>query len=143
MTDQIFFDTDCLACFLWVNRESLLLQLYKERIYVPSQVCLEIKPVHYLRQKIDTSIKSRDYIVPQMVLDSKEGKLYYQFTQQPEKGMKILGKGEAAALALAITYNAILASNNLKDIRLYVEKYKVINLTTGAILDEDYATFFL
>ena len=26
MTDQLFFDTDCISSFLWVKQESLILQ---------------------------------------------------------------------------------------------------------------------
>ena len=50
------------------------------------------------------------------------------------KGEKIIGKGEAAAIALAKTYNGIIASNNLKDISKYIEKYNLEHVATGDIL---------
>jgi hypothetical protein len=61
-------------------------------------------------------------------------KLYHELAFSPRKGEKIIGKGEAAAIALAKTYNGIIASNNLKDISKYVEKYGLEHVTTGDIL---------
>lgn len=31
MTETVYFDTDCLSAFLWVNNQSLLAQLYPGR----------------------------------------------------------------------------------------------------------------
>ena len=55
-------------------------------------------------------------------------------TTSPEKGMRIIGKGEAAGIAMARQRAGILASNNLRDIRPYVEKYGIPHITTGDIL---------
>ena len=49
---------------------------------------------------------------------------------------KAIGKGEAAGIALAKTYGGILASNNWKDIALYIEKYNLKHIDTGRILIE-------
>lgn len=60
--------------------------------------------------------------------------MYHGLAIAPPVGVKRIGKGEAAAIALAKTYNGILASNNLKDISRYVKKYKLKHVTTGKIL---------
>ena len=60
--------------------------------------------------------------------------MYRDLAILPPKGAKIIGKGEAAAIALAKTYGGILASNNLKDISKYVTKYNLRHKTTGEIL---------
>ncbi|MEA3423983.1 MAG: hypothetical protein U9Q80_09345, partial [Bacillota bacterium] len=57
--------------------------------------------------------------------NTEEYNLYYELAISPPKGERIIGKGEAAAIALAKTYNGVLASNNLKDISKYVEKYEL------------------
>lgn len=51
-----------------------------------------------------------------------------------DKLERIIGKGEAAAIALAKTYDGILASNNLKDVAKYVTKYELEHVATGDIL---------
>ncbi len=68
------------------------------------------------------------------MLNTEEYRLYYELAIAPPKGEKIIGKGEAAAIALAKTYNGIIASNNLKDISKYIEKYELEHITTGGIL---------
>ncbi|MEA4923463.1 MAG: hypothetical protein VB031_08970 [Eubacteriaceae bacterium] len=65
---------------------------------------------------------------------SSEHLLFDMMTKCPEKGQKIIGKGEAAAIALARAHNGILASNNLSDIAYYVEKYDIKHITTADIL---------
>lgn len=39
----------------------------------------------------------------------------------PYHGQKIIGKGEAAAITLAKNRKGILASNNLKDVEVYIK----------------------
>lgn len=52
------------------------------------------------------------------------------------KGKKSIGRGEAGGIALAKTYDGILASNNYKDIAPYIEKYNLKHTDTGQILRE-------
>ena len=47
-----------------------------------------------------------------------------------------IGRGEAAGIALTKTYNGILASNNYKDIALYIKRYHLKHVDTGHILME-------
>lgn len=57
-------------------------------------------------------------------------------TYTPKSGYKIIGKGEAAAISLAVANNGILASNNLRDVNQYINMYNLPNITTGDILFE-------
>ena len=50
--------------------------------------------------------------------------------------MRIIGKGEAAGIAMVKARGGILASNNLRDIDSYVKKYGLRHITTGDILKE-------
>jgi hypothetical protein len=54
----------------------------------------------------------------------------------PDKQVVPIGKGEAAALALAKVYKGIVASNNIKDILYYVEKWALDYITSAEILIE-------
>lgn len=40
--ELLFFDTDNLACFLWINNKAILPLLYPGRIRIPEQVEQEI-----------------------------------------------------------------------------------------------------
>jgi len=71
-----------------------------------------------------------------MEVDSAEYIDYLQMTEHPEVGMRIIGKGEAAGIAMTRHRDGTLASNNLRDILPYVEKYKIAHITTGDILIE-------
>lgn len=43
MSDQkLFFDTDCLSAFLWVNEQAILSKLYPGRIIIPEPVYNEL-----------------------------------------------------------------------------------------------------
>lgn len=71
-------------------------------------------------------------------ISSKAFPLYYKMTQRPDKGHKIIGKGEASALALAHSHNGIVASNNFRDISTYIRELKLDYTTTGDILTDAY-----
>jgi hypothetical protein len=89
LTDNYYFDTDCLSAFLWIREESLLAKLYPGRIVLPMQVYNELKKVPHLLSRIDT-----------------------------------------------MKNNGTLASNNLRDIKLYVDRYSLKHITKGDILIE-------
>jgi len=138
MTDQLFFDTDCISSFLWVNRENLVLQLYPGRIILPQDVFNELShpSVPHIRDKITAMQASGSIATMSIMTNTEEYRLYRELAIAPPKRRRVIGKGEAAALALAKVHNGIIASNNLKDIRQYVELYKLAHVTTGDILVE-------
>lgn len=136
MTEKYYFDTDCLSAFLWVREQSILASLYSGRIILPAQVYNEIARVPHLQARIDVLKNSGDLRVESMEVGSEEYYDYLRMTTSPEKGMRIIGNGEAAGIAMAKHNDGILASNNLRDIIPYVEKYAITHITTGDILIE-------
>ena len=136
MTEKYFFDTDCLSAFLWVREESILAQLYAGRIVLPTQVYNELQRVPHFLARINMLKSNGALSVESMEADSVEYKDYLQMTTSPESGMRIIGRGEAAGIAMAKQRNGTLASNNLRDVLSYVEKYDISHITTGDILIE-------
>ncbi len=140
MTDSIFFDTDCISAFLWSNDESLLAKMYPGKIVIPREVYDELSNprISHLKDRIDVLIESNIAAIESIDITTEEYGLYRKLTGSREKGIKIIGKGEAAAIVLANKYDGILGSNNLRDIKFYVEKFSLKHITTGDILIEAY-----
>lgn len=138
-TNIIFFDTDCISAFLWVKNESILEKLYYGRIIIPRMVYDEMsKPgVSWMKERIDLLIKSGAARICDMDIESYEYDLYLKLTALGENG-KVIGKGEASCISLAKKYNAIIASNNLRDVSYYIEKFSLKHITTGDIFIEAY-----
>ena len=138
MTEKLFFDTDCISAFLWVKEENILFKLYPGRIILPKPVFNELSnpSIPHIKRKVNDLCLSGDVSTKEILVNTEEYKLYYELAISPPKGERIIGKGEAAAIALAKTYNGVIASNNLKDISKYVKKYKLDHITTADILVE-------
>lgn len=136
MTEEYFFDTDCISAFLWIKNESILEKLYPGRIVLPMQVYEEIKKVPPLLQRVETMKGRGSLMIESIMADSEEYKQYCSMAISPASGQKLIGKGEAACIALAKKYDGVLSSNNLRDIMPFVDKYKLKHITTGDILVE-------
>ena len=136
LIDSIFFDTDCICAFLWVNEESLLEKIYAGKIIIPKEVYDEIdRPtIPHLKSRIDKLIAKGSAVIMCMDITSKEYELYSELINY--NSYKLIGKGEAAAISLAKEYDGILGSNNLSDIEYYINKYSLKHVTTGKILFE-------
>lgn len=136
LTNSLFFDTDCLSAFLWVRNESLLPQLYPGKIVIPKPVYIEFcRPgVGHLKARIDTMLANNEIIVQDIIVGTNEFSTYYQLTESPTEGNKIIGNGEAASIALAKEKGGIVASNNLRDISTYIREFALEHITTGDIL---------
>lgn len=138
MTEPIFFDTDCLSAFLWVNNQSLLALLYPGRIVIPDAVYEELSNPHisHLKAKVDAMISTNNARVESILAGTEEEALYRNLTANPSEGHVIIGRGEAAGIVLAKSQGGILASNNLRDISSYVSEFALKHITTGDILKE-------
>lgn len=136
MTEKLFFDTDCLSSFLWVREENILLKLYPGRIVLPKQVFDELSnpSIPHIKHKVNELLFKGEISTKEILLGTEEFSLYYNLAISPPRGGKPIGRGEAAAIALAKAYDGIVASNNLKDISSYVERYGLEHVTTGDIL---------
>ena len=137
MINDLFFDTDCLSAFLWVNDTNILHELYGGRIVLPEPVYQELSnpSIPHIKQRADILISNKDASIKTIDAGTEEYKLYTSLVRG-EKGKKSIGRGEASGIALAKTYNGILASNNYKDIAPYIEKYNLRHIDTGQILVE-------
>lgn len=135
MTDELFFDTDCLSSFLWINDTNLLELLYGGNIVILAPVYQELSnpSIPHIKQRVDTLISNKSAIVQQIEADKEEYRLYRELING-SKNEKAIGNGEAAGIALAKTYNGILASNNWKDIAPFIEKFNLKHIDTGQIL---------
>ena len=140
MIDMLYFDTDCLSAFLWVGEEGMLTKLYPNIIVIPEPVYLELSrpSVPHLRNATDVLLRTGQVILKTIDIGTEEYNVFYQLTEEPALGNKIIGKGEAASIALAKTYGGVVASNNLRDISLFIEEYGLRHLTTGDIMAEAY-----
>ena len=136
MTDSLYFDTDCLCAFLWVKEESILTRLYSGKIIIPQQVYNELSypGTPQLKTRVDVLIDGGDAVVQPIMAATSEYDHYVKLTSSPDAGHSIIGKGEAAAIALATVSGGIVASNNLKDIAAYVSELGLRHITTGDIL---------
>lgn len=134
MTKRVFFDTDCISSFMWVGEKNIIEELFDVRIAIPEQVYEELSnpKVSHLKEQTDGLIKTGKATIESIELGSSAFLVYRKMTEFPAK--PIIGKGEAAAIALAYVNNGILASNNLKDVSKYVEQYELDHITTLDIL---------
>ncbi|MDR2569503.1 MAG: hypothetical protein LBD23_04275 [Oscillospiraceae bacterium] len=136
MTDVLYFDTDCLSAFLWVKAEHLLVSLYSGNIIVPQQVYNELSNPHtpHLKERLNVMIDNNDVLLKTISTNTPEFNLYMKLTNRPEKGRSIIGRGEAAVIALASASSGIIASNNLKDVASYTLELGLRHITTGDII---------
>ena len=138
MTKLIFFDTDSISAFFWVKREEILLKLYPGRIVLPKEVYNELTNprIPHIAGRVKELYHSGKISVRETLVASDEYKLYYELAEKPPPGEKRIGRGEAAAIAMAAAYNGIVASNNIKDILPIIQRSGVDHMTTGKILKE-------
>lgn len=137
MTNELYFDTDCISAFLWINNTNILHELYGGKMVLPDPVYQELSNpcIPHLKQQADQLVNAKDVSIKTIDLGTEEYKIYNALINGAD-GRKVIGKGEASGIALAKTYNGILASNNYKDIKTYIDEYKLRHIDTGHILKE-------
>ncbi len=135
MNKIVFFDTDILSSFLWTHHEFILTTLYAKQMSIARQVYQEISKVPVLKKKIDQMIFHGDMDIIDIDIGSEAEKLYVQFISGTwNQSIPIIGKGEAASIALSFIKGGILASNNLKDVQHYVQHFGLNHLMTMVII---------
>ncbi|MGN1030064.1 MAG: hypothetical protein ACI4PQ_00510 [Butyricicoccaceae bacterium] len=140
MTEPLFFDADCISAFLWTKEQSILAKMYPGRIGIPRQTYEELSAptTPHLRKRIDQLIADGQAQIVDIFTNTEAYSLYLKMTEAPAEGHRIIGRGEAACLALAKMQNGTIASNNLRDIRDYVTELGVDHITTGDIMVNAY-----
>ncbi len=129
---EIFYDTDCLSCFISIDDVTILKEMF-EKVIIPYEVYEEFSRVIILKKRIDDLhyegfLEIRDFDV-----ESKSYTLFLKLCDGEFTGRKI-GDGEAAAITLAVENNGILASNNTRDINDAVKHFNLTRIKTGDIL---------
>ena len=129
---EIFYDTDCLSCFISINDVTILKEMF-EKVIIPYEVYEEFSRVIILKKRIDDLhyegfLEIRDFDV-----ESESYSLFLKLCDGEFTGRKI-GDGEAAAITLAVENNGILASNNTRDINDAVKHFNLTRIKTGDIL---------
>ncbi|HGQ3320141.1 TPA: hypothetical protein ACLZL6_001763 [Streptococcus pneumoniae] len=137
MTSRVFIDADCISVFLWVGTEHLLEKLYLGKIVIPQEVYDEINipTISHLKSRIDQLVAKGSAEIVSIDIGTEEYALYRDLTINHDSN-KIIGKGEVTSISLAKKHNGILGSNNLRDVKSYVEEFSLEYMTTGDILIE-------
>ena len=137
LTDSIFFDTDCICAFLWINRESFPEKKFPGKNVIPQEVYKEIdRPtIPHLKTRIDQIISNGSAVIMSMDISSEEYALYRELITYNGRN-KVIGSVEVASISLAKKHNGVLGSNNLRDVSYYINKYSLKHITTGDILVE-------
>lgn len=135
MTKVIFFDTDCISSFLWTNTEYLFNHCFGSEMIIPRQVYDEISRVPHLKQKTDVMVNNGKLSIEDILINSEENSLYLNLTCYTKSSkLPLIGRGEAAAIVLSKKNNGILASNNFRDVKFYVDLYKLNHISTSDII---------
>lgn len=130
----VFFDTDCLCSFIWAKGEDVLFRcLDGADLVLPDQVYDEISRVAYLKQRVDFHMREGRLRKEGISLNGDDLSLYLELTSG-FRFFPVIGRGEAAGIVLAKRRDGILASNNLRDVKQYVEKFGLKHISTAEIL---------
>ena len=132
----IFYDTDCLSCFISIDDTSILEELF-EKVIISESVYDEFSKVDFLKDRIDYLVGIGFVEIIEWDLFSEEYSLYLSLSSYFSTD-KPIGNGEASAIVLAKKHDGIIASNNTKDIMKYVNMYNLEHITTGDILVKAY-----
>ena len=138
MNKPIFYDTDCLESFLFVNAGYILEELFS-KIIIPEEVYNEIM-VENTPSIVKKNFKNlkKGFVEIQEISFASPEYITYKSIQKGfwSKTGKVCGSGESAAIALAHLNNGIVASNNLCDVFEYVESLEIELITSSMILTE-------
>ncbi|HFE0858431.1 TPA: hypothetical protein ACLYZO_000558 [Streptococcus pneumoniae] len=104
---------------------------------IPQEVYDEINipTIPHLKSRIDQLVTKGSAEIVSIDIGTEEYALYRDLTRNHDSN-KIIGKGEATSIFLAKKHNGILGSNNLRDVKPYVEEFSLEHMTTGDILIE-------
>lgn len=142
---KIICDNDFLASFLWIGEEQLLTTLFKNRLFVPEAVKVELEVLKNSTtgSRVYSSflnlVNNNEIQILTIKLNSPEEKLMEKIKQEFKlKFRKELGAGELEMITLAIHLKASFiintASNNLKDIVSFIATNQIDNITTMDVM---------
>lgn len=140
-SSKIICDNDFLCSFLWAKKKDLLVNLFKDRLYVPDAVVQEIESLNTggVGQSVYNDFRNlltnNEIKTLSIAFGSEEEALMENIRKDfLSKFNKVIGEGELQMLTLAIsqkaTYIINTGSNNLKDIFYFIENGDINNITT-------------
>lgn len=129
---EIFYDTDCLSCFISIDDVSILKELF-EKVIIPYEVYEEFSRVFVLKKRVDNLHYEGFLEIKDFDVESESYDLFLKLCDGEFTGRKI-GDGEAAAITLAVENEGILASNNTRDVEDAVKHFNLTRIRTGDIL---------
>lgn len=132
---NVFYDSDCLVCFLVVGCCDILQQLFS-KVIVPLNVKDEImnpSTPKIIKENFNKLLKTGFIEIKELISNTEEHDFYNKI-----KSKRVIGDGEAAVIALTCKNGGIIASNNLSDVVDYVKEYNLNLITTAFILAKSY-----
>ena len=86
MIDSLFFDSDCISAFLWVNEQNLLTLLYPGKVVIPKPAYDELSypTTSHLKQRIDCLINNRQASLVTVNVGSEIYDLHHKLTNSPD-----------------------------------------------------------
>lgn len=137
LNKPVFYDSDCLVCFLIINQCDILQELFS-KVIVPLNVKDEImnpSTPKIIKTNFSKLIKIGFVEVREISIESEEYVFYDRIKNSHLKNNKpIIGDGEAAVITLSHMNNGVVANNNLSDVYDYVKEYNLNLITTAFIL---------
>jgi DNA-binding Lrp family transcriptional regulator len=135
----IYFDSDFLISFLKpANDYFYLVQAVCKgyEFIIPQEVYNELlrRRTDSITDRVDELEKRRIIKKYTMKINELAATIRYML-QNPRPKCKIMGPGEAAAIALCKANNGILASNNMRDVAQYTELQGIKHITTSRVID--------
>lgn len=90
MIDSLFFDSDCISAFLWVNEQNLLVLLYPGMVMIPKPAYDELSypTTPHLKQRMDYLISNNQASLATIDIGSDAYTLYQKLTTSPDEGHK-------------------------------------------------------
>ena len=120
------------SCFVSIDDVTILKQMF-DKVIIPYEVYDEFSHVYKLKKRIDDLHYEGFLEIGDFDVESEGYDLFLKLCDGEFTGRKI-GDGEAAAIALAVENNGILAINNTQDIADAVKYFNLTRIRTGDIL---------
>ena len=122
----ILIDADVVSHFIEAGEILYLPKIFPFKIYILDKVLKELERWKERKSAVDNLINMK--LLFKMDFPENEKEILKEYLWIKNKMFK--GDGESACLAVAKHHKNILASNNLRDIKNYCERHKIVYLTT-------------
>ncbi|NOX64347.1 MAG: hypothetical protein GXO85_00785 [Chlorobi bacterium] len=128
-TTKILIDSDVIIHFIKGDKLDLIPSIFPDRIAFVDKVLEELYLIPRTQILIHNFISNNNF--ERLELDSN-----LDYVIEYSRLIQLVGKGEAACMAIAKIDKNYIASSNMKDIREYCEKNDIKIITTMDILWE-------